>query len=93
MSELLISDRVESNQGQRVDWNNWEDYLHGFVQNASEEALIFCYPTFSLLTLNIITSPMYLLYGTVAESTEPLKTSLESHADNITNYFMIEEIT
>lgn len=86
MSELLISDRVESNQGQSVDWNNWEDYLHGFVQNASE-ALIFCYPSFSLLTLNIITSPMYLLYGTVAESTEPLKTSLESHANKHNKLF------
>ena len=76
MSKLLISDRVESNQGQSVDWINWEDYLHGLVQNSSEEDLMFCYPAISLLTLNIITTPSCLSHGTVAESTEPLKTSL-----------------
>ena len=76
MSKLLISDRVESNQGQSVDWINWEDYLHGLAQNSSEEDLMFCYPAISLLTLNIITTPSCLSYGTVAESTEPLKTSL-----------------
>ena len=72
MSELLISDRGESKQGQSVDWNNWEDYLHGLAHNASEEGLIFCYPAFSCLS-----------YGTVAESTEPLNTSFECHQEKI----------
>lgn len=48
MSELLISDRVESNQGQRVDWNNWEDYLHGLACRCSQAASQRGYTMFGL---------------------------------------------
>ena len=67
MSELLISDRGKSNQGQSIDWNNWEDYLHGFVQSASEEDLLSC----------ILSA--HLKYHHLLKSVEPWKTSLESH--------------
>ena len=32
MSDLLISDRNHKN-GRAVDWQNWDHYLHGFVNH------------------------------------------------------------